>query len=87
MITYDLNRPGQNYSRLYEEINKIARNDAIHPLKSVWFIVYPGTAKDIYTYLQSFIDKNDEMIVCQMTKDYSGWVKDESVVDWLKARI
>jgi pyruvate/2-oxoglutarate/acetoin dehydrogenase E1 component len=87
MITYDLNLPGQEYKPLYEAIRKLAEYDFIHPLESGWFSVYPGTAKDIYTCLKSFIDENDDIIVCQMTKDYSGVLQNGSDADWLKARI
>ncbi|GAB1444369.1 hypothetical protein MASR2M39_32270 [Ignavibacteriales bacterium] len=71
LITYDLNKPGQNYNELYAAIRSY-RN--YHPLESVWFIKSNATATAIFNALHPHIDKNDTLFVCEITSNRSGWI-------------
>jgi len=80
IITYDLNKPGQNYNELYEAIKKIG--DWIHPLDSNWLVETDITARQISNRLKEKIDKNDSLLVIKVTKDHAGWLPDK-VWNWL----
>jgi hypothetical protein len=71
LITYDLNKPGQNYNELYAAIEKYPN---CHPLKSVWFVKSNANATTIYDDLKQHIDKNDTLFVCEITTNRNGWL-------------
>ena len=76
LITYDLNKPGQDYTDLIEAIKK---NRNIHPMKSVWFIKSDKKVDDIFNALKPFLDENDRLIVTEMNANNQGWL---SNTDW-----
>lgn len=81
LVSYDLNTPGQNYDNLIHEIQKY---DGYCPvLKSQWFICSNGTATDVYNHLCNHIDKNDRILVSELTSNHAGWL-DQKPIDWLK---
>ena len=63
LITYDLKKPGQSYSELYEAIKNLG--DWQHPLESMWMVkVNDSTsAQDIYNTLRPQIDENDLLFI------------------------
>lgn len=75
LITYDLKRPGQDYSRLYEEIKSCG--EWYHPLESTWIIKvhnYDAPAQ-IYARLRPNIDDNDFIFIVDVTEqEYYGWL-------------
>jgi len=83
LITYDLNRPGQNYTSLHEEIKKAGT--WWHHLESTWIIETDLTPKQWYERLVSHIDRNDNLIVFEITSNYYGWAPKEAW-DWLANR-
>ena len=66
LITYDLNRPGQNYSSLFEAIRSIGAN--WHPMDSVWFVRTTWTAANVRDHLLPHIDQNDTLFVSRVTE-------------------
>ncbi len=80
LITYDLNVPWHDYNSLY---NEIKRYPCIHALESVWFVKSNGSASDISTHLVKFMDKNDRLIVSEITMNHEGWL-DQNKWDFLK---
>lgn len=65
VISYDLNKPGQDYAKLYEAIKSYGtwwRN-----LESTWIIKSNSIASQIRDYLKQFIDKNDKLLVVTLT--------------------
>lgn len=84
LITYDLKRPGQNYSDLYDAIK--SEGDWQHPLESIW-AVKTGTsvsAGTLYERLRPLIDENDSLFIVEITdQDRQGWL-DEPFWVWLK---
>ena len=83
LITYDLNRPGQQYASLYEEIKKAGT--WWHHLESTWIIETDLTPRQWYERLTPHIDRNDNLIVVEITRNYYGWAPKEAW-DWLANR-
>ncbi|WP_026582141.1 hypothetical protein [Bacillus sp. J33] len=87
LITYDLNKSGQNYESLYKEIK--ALGDWYHFMDSGWFVdvntfTYPN-ATSINDKLIKVIDKNDWLFVTMVTSDRNGWLPKDAW-DWLNSR-
>ena len=82
MVGYDLNRPGQNYSALFEEIKTVSSN-WWHNLDSTWIIVSNLTATQIRDRLRAKIDAGDELLVAKISAPaaWCGFSKEAS--DWL----
>lgn len=77
LITYDLNKTGQNYESLYEAIKKASSNDVwMHYLDSTWIIKSDLSSKQIYDILKPSVDDNDLFLIIKVTNDYYGWLPD-----------
>lgn len=86
LISYDLKRPGQNYSELYEEIKN--SGEWQHPLESTWILKVHNyvTPADIYSILRPNIDDNDFLFVVDITdQNYYGWLP-KNFWTWFKQR-
>jgi len=83
LISYDLNRPGQNYTSLHEEIKKA--ETWWHHLESVWIIETDLTPQQWYNRLAPHIDRSDNLIVFEIGRNYFGWAPQEAW-DWLAKR-
>ncbi len=84
LVTYDLKRPEQNYSDLYDAIK--SEGDWQHPLESMWTLKTGDSvlANTIYEHLRPCIDENDSLFIVEITdKDRQGWLA-ESFWEWLK---
>jgi hypothetical protein len=82
-INYDLKRPGQNYNALYEAIKGCG--SWWHYLGSTWLIDSTLNATGIWSRLSPHVDKNDNILVIGVTRDYSGWLPQDAW-DWIKER-
>lgn len=85
VVSYDLNSPGQNYSRLHDKIKSIA-NGWCKILESVWVIGHNGNAKIIHDQLVTVMDQNDRLFVSAMTQDYY-WTLSKDVADWFNQNV
>lgn len=82
LITYDLNKPGQNYALLHEKIK--ALGTWWHYLDSTWIVVTSLTASQVFDKLKPAVDAADHVLVLNVSGDsYSGWLTQEAW-DWLK---
>ena len=84
LVTYDLKRPGQNYSDLYDAIK--SEGDWQHPLESTWVVKTDNLvlANTIYEHLRPCIDENDSLFIVEITaQDRQGWLA-KSFWEWLK---
>lgn len=82
LITYDLNRPGQNYSELFEAIK--AYGTWAHAPKSVWLIRARDTSTaDIRDALLGHLDDNDQLLVVQLSGPAAWKGFSKKVSDWL----
>lgn len=83
-VSYDLNKAGQDYSGLYEEL----RNSPgyWHYLDSTWLISTSETADKLFSRLKPYIDDNDSVLVIGVTSARSGWLPKEAW-EWLSKNI
>lgn len=86
LISYDLNKPGKDYTSLSTAIKNIAVN-WWHHLDSVWIIKHNGPAASIRNSLRSYIDQNDELLVVTLDGEgaWAGFTERGS--EWLKANL
>lgn len=85
LVSYDLNRPGQEYEALWSAIQSYPR--CCHALKSQWFVCSDSSAEQICKHLRGFIDEDDFLFVSEVTADrQSGWLADD-VAAWLKTQL
>lgn len=80
MISYDLNKPGQNYSELYKAIKNLG--SWWHYLDSTWLIDSSFTAIKISEHLRTHMDKNDSLLVFKLGKGHDGWLE-QKAWDWI----
>ncbi|GED09171.1 hypothetical protein [Cellulosimicrobium cellulans] len=87
LVTYDLNTPGQDYSTLHKAI-KEAGSSWWHYLDSTWIVSgYGLTAADVSAALLPHMDKNDNLLVLNISGDtYSGWLSQDAW-DWIKKSV
>jgi hypothetical protein len=83
IIGYDLNRPGQDYSDLFDAIKSHA-NGWWHHLDSTWLIKSSSTAKAIRDDLWAHMDNNDELLVAVISAPAAWEGFDESGSKWLR---
>lgn len=82
-ISYDLNRPGQNYDDLYDTIK--SASGWVHPMDSLWFISTYDTIGTWSDKLMSVIDKNDRLFIVDITgQSRQGWM-DKKIWEWLSS--
>ncbi|HNP66281.1 MAG TPA: hypothetical protein PKH16_00115 [Aequorivita sp.] len=86
LITYDLNKGGQDYQTLY---NLLEKYEYIRDpgLDSVWFISTSQSANQLSNNIQSVLDKNDRHVVTRMNAgEHQGWLN-EDVWKWITDRL
>lgn len=83
-VSYDLNKTGQNYNALYEELKKSP--NWCHPLDSTWLIVTSESPQELANRLRKHMDDNDGLLVIRVTSDHAGWLSQE-VWDWINENI
>jgi hypothetical protein len=82
LISYDLNKPGQNYDKLYEKIKSLGT--WWHYLESTWIVTSTLTPSQAFDRLQPALDASDSVLIVNITGDtYSGWLPQEAW-NWLK---
>jgi shikimate 5-dehydrogenase len=85
LISYDLDKPGQNYEKLIARLKEIG---AVKALYSEWIIRNTVSAKDIRDDLNRFIDGNDMLLVVALTGE-AAWtslmISDQAFKDALAA--
>lgn len=80
LISYDLNKPLQDYEGLISSIKSLG--PCIEVLKSQWLVQSNNTAEQIFKALDKFLDSNDRILVNELTlNNYGHW--DTEVWDWL----
>ena len=82
IISYDLNKPKQNYSELYKILQKYTW---WHYLDSTWIIESDKSADYLFGQISPHIDENDSLLIFKLDKDRSGWLPSKAW-DWIRAR-
>ncbi|MFJ4786031.1 hypothetical protein [Streptomyces sp. NPDC088794] len=86
MISYDLKKPGQDYTTLIKQIKSLG-SSWCHALESTWLVATQKSADQVRGTLKSYMDANDLILVVNVTSDdYSGYLEDE-VVKWLRTHM
>lgn len=83
-VSYDLNKAGQNYDALYEELKKSP--NWCHPMDSTWVIITNESSQQLSDRLRKHLDDNDRLLVIKVVRPYAGWLTQE-VWDWLDKNI
>ncbi|WP_100488590.1 hypothetical protein [Sporolactobacillus pectinivorans] len=85
LITYDLNKPVQDYDDLFKKIQSLG--DWNHFMKSNWFVSTSqyGT-EDIQKELLKILDQNDFLFITRLISGYHGWLPQETW-DWLTSHM
>lgn len=86
LVTYDLNRPGKDYERLWSALKRYeyTRDSG---LDSVWFVSTTWTAEQVSDDLKAHIDSTDRLIVTQLHHGTNqGWLH-KDVWAWIDARL
>lgn len=84
LISYDLKKPDRDYSGLYDAIKSF--QTWWHYLESTWIIKSEKTSKEIFDIIKPHIDKNDHLIIIQVTNDYKGWLPPKAW-EWIKREL
>jgi hypothetical protein len=71
LVLYDLNRPGQEYAKLIARLKNYPK--WWHYLDSAWLLKADATAAEARDELRPLIDRNDELLVLDVTKDAAAW--------------
>ena len=71
LISYDLDKPGQDYHRLIAELERLG---AVRVLYSEWLFKATSSAVQIRDYLRQFVDANDMLLVVTLTGE-AAWTR------------
>lgn len=78
MITYDLNKSGQDYENVIKAIKNASNGFWCSYWKSSYLIQSNLTsANDIFNYIKPYIDNNDRVLVIEVTNNIQGWLSEE----------
>lgn len=70
-ISYDLNRPGQNYDKVIEKIKTLGSWARIH--QSFWYVKSTLTARQAADAVWSVMDSTDTVYVVDATNNVAAW--------------
>lgn len=85
LIGYDLNKSGQDYTTLIEEIKKY--KTWWHHLDSTWIVITESSATNIRNHLKDFIDQNDELLVVKLSSEAAWTGFNNKGSKWLKENL
>lgn len=86
MISYDLNKEGQDYDSLYEAIKDSSTGAWIHFLDSTWIIASVLSPTEISANIKNVTDENDTFFIVEITSHYAGWIP-KDILEYLKSNI
>ncbi|BAU47359.1 SinR [Sulfurifustis variabilis] len=82
VISYDLNKPGQDYSSLFEAIKNLG--NWWHCLDSTWVVVSNLNASQIRDALKARMDASDALLVVQSANIGAWHGFKDNCASWLK---
>lgn len=82
LVSYDLNKPGKDYSGVHKAIQNASTGSWCRPLESVYIIQSNLTSEGIYNKVHPFLDSSDRILVVGLTRDYCGYLTND-IVDFL----
>jgi hypothetical protein len=69
LISYDLDKPGQDYSPLVRELERLGADKILY---SEWVIRTTWSAVQLRDHLMAFVDANDMLLVVGLTGE-AAW--------------
>lgn len=85
LITYDLNKPGQDYEGLSEEIKSFGA--WWHYLDSTWIVDTNLSVSSAADRIRAKVDSSDHFLVLNITGDASqGWLPQDAW-DWISKHV
>jgi len=83
LVTYDLNKPGADYSDLLKKIKEFpwARLS-----ESSYAVNVNSTPEGLFNTLKPFLDQNDNLYVITLKRPYTGFGP-KQVNDWLEQHL
>lgn len=83
MISYDLNKSGQDYEALFEAIKNASNGIWCKPCKSTW-LIQSGcqTSTALYEALEKSLDANDFIVIAKIDGTVYGRME-KSVADYI----
>lgn len=82
LVSYDLNKPGKDYSGVQRAIQNASTGVWCKPLESVYIIQSNLTAQSIYNKICPFLDGSDRILIIEASGE-SYWYLDRQVSDYL----
>jgi hypothetical protein len=70
LISFDLNRPGQNYSELDAALVRLGARKVLY---SQWVTRSTSSAVQLRDYLRGCMDANDRVLVSSLDSAWAGW--------------
>ena len=71
IISYDLYRPGNNYSDFTAEIKRLSQ-DWEHPIANLWIVETPLSAAEIRALLGTHMVTGDKLYIREAGQDFAG---------------
>ena len=85
LITYDLNRPGQDYPELYEAIESLG--ECWHELDSTWILATQLRPDQVMERLAEELDKSDSLLIIDITRATYQGLLSQKAWDWLARHV
>lgn len=83
MISYDLAKPGQDYSDLHEAIKGLGPA-WWHHLDSTWIVRTSRSASKVRDALKPYLDSNDKLLVTTLSGAWASSNLPSKANKWLK---
>lgn len=83
-VSYDLNKSGQNYKALYDELE--SSSGYWHYLDSTWLVSTSETADQLSNRILKHLDSNDSLLVIKVVSPKAGWLPQDAW-DWINQHI
>ena len=84
VISYDLKKPGQDYTELHEAIKNIG--SWWHHLDSTWLVDTDLTPEQIWQKLDGKIDQNDLLLIHALKPGSQGWLT-QKAWNWISKHV
>ena len=70
LITYELTRPEEEYTRFYNSLNGLGEGK--HYLQSTWLVNTEEKPRQIKKILEGYMSPDDKLFIVKITSDYAG---------------
>ena len=82
IVTYDLNKPGQNYKCVAEKLEAYPAHWKVQ--QSVWLLRTNQSAKQVRDIVGECLDPNDKLIVAKLSGEAAWKGYGDKISEWLK---